>query len=130
VHQGQYHAYYIIETPGNTPYSIKPAKVTSDGEYIANNWSNSWTRSKIDNTHWKAFIDIPSNAPIKTYNFWLRYMFLDTWERFAQKVQLTVNPAHDAFVNSISTKVDGVEKTEFDIGEDVTITANVGVSGG
>ena len=130
VHQGQYHAYYIIETPGNTPYNIKPAKVTTDGEYIANNWDDDWSRQTIDSTHWKAFIDIPNGAPIKTYNFWLRYMHSGTGARFAQKVQLTVNPAHDAFVNSITTKVNGVEKTEFDIGEDVTITANVGVSGG
>ena len=130
VSQGQQDAYYIIQTPGNEPYNIGPEEVTSDGEYIADNWDDSWSRKTIDSTHYKALIDIPTNAPIKTYNFWLGYMHSGTGDLFAQKVQLTVNPAHDAFVNSISTKVDGVEKTEFDIGEDVTITANVGVSGG
>jgi len=130
VSQGQYHAYYIIETSGSKPYNIGVAEVTTDGKYIEDNWDNSWPRNKIDDTHWKTYIDIPSNAPIKTYYFWLRYMNLDTWERFVQKVQLTVNRAHDAFVNSITTKVNGIEEAEFDIGEDVTITANVGVSGG
>lgn len=132
VSQGQQDAYYVIQTPGNKPQNIRPAKVTTDGEYIANNWSgaNDWKRVTIDSQHYKALIDIPNNASIKTFNFWLSYSLLGTTDKFAQKVQLTVNSAHDAFVNSISTKVGGVEKTEFDIGEDVTITANVEVSGG
>lgn len=92
VTQGQQDAYYIIHTPGNTPYNIRPAKVTSDGEYIANNWDDSWSISTIDSTHYKALIDIPANAPIKTYNFWLKYMHSGTGDWFAQKVQLTVNP--------------------------------------
>ena len=91
VTQGQQDAYYIIQTPGNTPYNIGPAKVTSDGEYIANNWDDSWSTSTIDSTHYKALIDIPTDAPIKTYNFWLKYMHSGTGEWFAQKVQLTVN---------------------------------------
>jgi hypothetical protein len=92
VNQGQQDAYYIIQTPGNTPYNIGPAKVTSDGEYIANNWDDSWSTSTIDSTHYKALIDIPTNAPIKTYNFWLKYMHSGTGDWFAQKLQLTVNP--------------------------------------
>jgi len=91
VTQGQQDAFYTIQTPGNEPYNIKPAKVTPDGEYISNNWSDSWTSENIDSTHWKALIDIPNDAPVKTYDFWLKYMHSGTGDWLVQKVQLTVN---------------------------------------
>lgn len=74
--------------------------------------------------------DIPASQATGTYTVWFSESLFGGDYVYLKKLDFVIEKGHDAFVNSISAKVDGVEKTEFDIGEDVTITANVGVSGG
>ena len=71
--------------------------------------------------------NIPVSQSTGTYTVWFSESLFGGDYVYLKKLDFVIEKGHDAFVNSISTKVDGVEKTEFDIGEDVTITANVGV---
>ena len=74
--------------------------------------------------------NIPASQATGTYTVWFSESLVGGDYVYLKMLDFVIEKGHDAFVNSISTKANGVEKTEFDIGEDVTITANVGVSGG
>jgi len=74
--------------------------------------------------------NIPASQATGTYTVWFSESLVGGDYVYLKMLDFVIEKGHDAFVNSISTKVGGVEKIEFDIGEDVTITANVGVSGG
>lgn len=74
--------------------------------------------------------NIPASQPTGTYTVWFSESLVGGDYVYLKLLDFVIEKGHDAFVNSISTKVNGVEKTEFGIGEDVTITANAGVSGG
>ena len=74
--------------------------------------------------------NIPTSQGTGTYTVWFSESLVGGENVYLKMLDFVIEKGHDAFLNSISTKVGGVEKTEFDIGENVTITVNVGVSGG
>jgi len=74
--------------------------------------------------------NIPASQATGTYTVWFSESIVGGDYVYLKMLDFVIEKGHDAFVNSITTKVNGIEEAEFDIGEDVTITANVGVSGG
>ena len=101
--------------------------LTDDASIIRN-----WYKGQSPHYDWhvERQFDIPATQSTGTYTAWFEDTLVGGAYVYLKKIDFVIEKGHDAFVNSISTKVGGVEKTEFDIGEDVTITANVGVSGG
>jgi len=95
---------------------------TVRGWYDRETFVNDWEVNRKFN--------IPASQATGTYTVWFSESLVGGDYVYLKKLDFVIEKGHDAFVNSISTKVDGVEKTEFDIGENVSITANVGVSGG
>ncbi len=100
--------------------------LTDDVSYVRNWYIGENGQYDYMVRHFK----IPVDQSVGTYTVWFDDSIEQQQYHYLKKLDFVIEKGHDAFVNSISTKVGGVEKTEFDIGEDVTITANVGVSGG
>ena len=118
----------VISNTGEDIRSFYDADIilTDDVSYVRNWYIGENGQYDYMVRHFK----IPVDQSVGTYTVWFDDSIEQQQYHYLKKIDFVIEKGHDAFVNSISTKVDGVEKTEFDIGEEVTITANVGVSGG
>lgn len=127
VTQGQRDAQFVYEWSGTQKldlWQVEAAKVTSDGKTIANDWGEDFSKDKISDGKSYIEFDVPSNAACRTYEFWLE-LTAEGGDDYAQKVQVTVNPARDVQVTSLSPS----GGTAYDIGQTVPIVAAVSASG-